>query len=429
MEDEESNDSNIWELYGLKGNPFSINPIQVKSEKNDMPIEGFERFERIDRALDIITKRLKSESGTRTVVYGKTGVGKTSFVNYALHCVENKCVYAIVNVKHGWTTKEFINNTLSEIFNSLEKVLDKKTIKKRLQTYFKLLGYSVLNYASKLNLDDVKKIIGNNEKNSIPIDSTFLEDLFKSIAKQLYTEHGKKLIVVYDDLGNLNSEEGEKQIETIEDIFKSLRNGVFIESGAHFIFICDTKTNFILRGKQTIRDVLSKPSIFLREMNKDEIIDVIEHRIKVMRKEPEKSLKPLYENGVLELLYAIYRGNIRDTLDRLNSVFVSYASGKPITKTEVIENLKEETEGKLQELDISHKPKKEKEIINYLARSKKEKVKNGNIASKLKITNTEVKRYIEDLGDIIYQSETAKDIYWTLDPEIRWLIKNHYLTI
>jgi len=431
MRSAESNHSNIWDLYGLKGNPFSPNPIGPEN-KNDMPIEGFEKFKRINDFLDIIKNRLESESGTISVVYGETGVGKTSFVNYALHLVENKRFYVKVDVEHGWTKKEFVINTLSKILNSLGKFLDKKTIKEIVVNSLTIFGYSLMKRVSNLSISDLKNIIGNNEKNSIPIDSDFLEELFKSITKRLYTKYGKELIIVYDDLGNLNGEKDEEEIETIEDIFNSLRDNVFRTNNVHFVFICDPKTNFILHGMQRIRDVLSKPSIFLREMNKDEIIDVIEHRIEVMRKRSQKSPKPLYGNGVLELLYDIYGGNIRSILNRLNSIFGSYASGKPITKADVIANIKKEVKANIQALDISHKPKKEKEIINYLARSKSKngKAKSGNIAHALGISNSEVRRYIEkDLGDIIYQSVTAKDIYWTLDPEIRWLIKNHYLTI
>ena len=70
--------SDIWELYGLKENPFSTNPLLVLG--GVIPITCFLGRE---KELERITKQFRSKGGSRTLIIGDFGVGKTSFVNFA----------------------------------------------------------------------------------------------------------------------------------------------------------------------------------------------------------------------------------------------------------------------------------------------------------------------------------------------------------
>jgi len=423
-----------WELYGLEGNPFSTNPIKVDSEDKDSSIEGFKVIKEINNNLTIIKNRLMLGGETKSVVYGETGVGKTSFVNYILHEMKDKLFFAQVNVKSDWTAQLFLINTLSAILDAIEERgdknwLDKKTFKE-LESVVKLNRVSGIGGGLSLGA-----ISGNyNQETSnpqeIPVDQ--LERLFEKIANQIYNNRHEEIIIVYDDLNNLLNGDGSKNskeeelIENFKKVFDDLKT-TFQTKYVHFIFIGDYITDLTIQVT-SIRDIISKPSIFIPVMKRDEIISVIEHRVEVMRKKSQKSLKPLYEKSVLETLYDIYGGNIRNILTRLNDFFISHAPGEFITKDILGKNLLEEAKQQFQELNISRRHNKIKQIMIFLAGRKE--AKTGNITKAVGSNNSSnVVRYMEkDLHGLVRQTrKTAKDRYWALNPEIKWLIKNHYL--
>ena len=62
--------TSIWEVYGLRDNPFSTSPLLVKG--GSLPIDCFVgRKERIKRLSRIIA----SKGGSRILIYGDVGVG------------------------------------------------------------------------------------------------------------------------------------------------------------------------------------------------------------------------------------------------------------------------------------------------------------------------------------------------------------------
>ncbi|NOQ55355.1 MAG: hypothetical protein GQ477_00965 [Nanohaloarchaea archaeon] len=74
--------NNIWELYGVKENPFSTSPILVLG--GSLPIDCFVgRTKNINR----LGKLFASKGGSRTLVFGDVGVGK----NDLCQCCKKLC--------------------------------------------------------------------------------------------------------------------------------------------------------------------------------------------------------------------------------------------------------------------------------------------------------------------------------------------------
>ena len=129
---EENNIPKIWELYGVKENPFSTSPLLVKG--GIIPLDSFVgRAEEIKR----LTKIIGSKGGSRTLVYGDIGVGKTTFVNVVRNnAYENGFFtpFKEIAVQEDWNSSEFILNTLTAIYSSLkimkEKPLDDALFRK-----------------------------------------------------------------------------------------------------------------------------------------------------------------------------------------------------------------------------------------------------------------------------------------------------------
>ena len=108
---QETSIPNIWELYGVKENPFATSPLLVKG--GIIPLDSF-----VGRADEIkrLTKIIGSRGGSRTLVYGDVGVGKTTFVNVIRSHAYEKGFFTPfkeIAVQEDWSPMEFILNTLS----------------------------------------------------------------------------------------------------------------------------------------------------------------------------------------------------------------------------------------------------------------------------------------------------------------------------
>ena len=113
----------IWELYGVRENPFSTSPILVIG--GAIPIESFVgRREHIER----LSKILGSRGGSRTFIYGDIGVGKTSFVNVVRSSAYEKNFFTHfkeITTQDKWEADDFIINTLSAIYSTLKLLKNK----------------------------------------------------------------------------------------------------------------------------------------------------------------------------------------------------------------------------------------------------------------------------------------------------------------
>src|SRR3989339_1274157 len=117
--------NNVWELYGVRENPFSISPILVMG--GAVPIDSFVgRGEHIKR----LSRIIGSKGGSRTFVYGDIGIGKTSFVNVIRSSAFEKGFFTHfkeITTQDKWGADEFVLNTLSAIYSTL-KLLKEKPI-------------------------------------------------------------------------------------------------------------------------------------------------------------------------------------------------------------------------------------------------------------------------------------------------------------
>lgn len=68
----------IWEVYGLKTDPFSTNPILVKGG-----LISVKSFMGRETEINRLEKIFRSSGGSRSIVFGMQGVGKTTLVNVA----------------------------------------------------------------------------------------------------------------------------------------------------------------------------------------------------------------------------------------------------------------------------------------------------------------------------------------------------------
>ncbi len=134
----------IWELYGVRSNPFSTAPILVKG--GIIPLECFIGRQEQTKQLG---KILGSKGGSRSLVFGDIGVGKTSFVNVVRAYAVAKGYFTPfkeIALQSDWTPDDFILNTFAGIFATLQLMKIKPVSD---ETYSKLESLIAVGFSDK----------------------------------------------------------------------------------------------------------------------------------------------------------------------------------------------------------------------------------------------------------------------------------------
>ena len=196
---QENNDlENIWELYGVKENPFSISPILVMG--GSIPIDSFVgRGEHIKR----LSRIIGSKGGSRTFVYGDIGIGKTSFVNVVRSSAFEKKFFTHfmeITTQDKWTADELILNTLSAIYSTL-KLIKEKPISD--DTYKKLESLFEIGKTSISGGISIAGFGGNYELGQKPTEvltSFSLQNFFNEVIDEINKHTKKEVIIHYNNL-------------------------------------------------------------------------------------------------------------------------------------------------------------------------------------------------------------------------------------
>ena len=109
----------IWELYGLKTNTFFTDPLLMFGGDIDLKFGFIGREEEIKRLRSIIY----GNNGSRILVSGDVGIGKTTFVNYVRAIASQDRYFTTlkeIGVQPEWNGMDFILNTLSAIYYTLK---------------------------------------------------------------------------------------------------------------------------------------------------------------------------------------------------------------------------------------------------------------------------------------------------------------------
>lgn len=317
----QDNDSlkDVWELYGVKDNPFSISPILVAG--GSIPIDSFVgRGEHIKR----LSRIIGSKGGSRTFVYGDIGIGKTSFVNVVRSSAFEKGFFTHfkeITTQDKWSPDEFILNTLSAIYSTLKLLKDKPlsdNLYKRLESLFAIgnktisAGVSIGgfggNYGEELNTDR--------------LTSYSLQDFFSEIVEEINHKTNKEIIIHYNNL-ELVSE------KKIRYLFDNLRD-FFQTRGVHFIFIGNLTAFSILQSVPRFSSILSDTPFHIEILKFEEVKELLKKRFDSLRMSKDYNIIYPYTEDCLLTLYDLMGGNIREILNSLSTAVFYATSERPI---------------------------------------------------------------------------------------------------
>ncbi len=408
----QDNDSlkDVWELYGVKENPFSISPILVAG--GSIPIDSFVgRGEYIKR----LSKIIGSKGGSRTFVYGDIGIGKTSFVNVVRSSAFEKGFFTHfkeITTQDKWSPDEFILNTLSAIYSTLKLLKERPlsdSLYNRLESLFGIgnrtinAGISVAgfggNYGEELNTDR--------------LTSYSLQDFFTEIVEEINKKTGKEVIIHYNNL-ELVSE------KKIRYLFDNLRD-FFQTKGVHFIFIGNLTAFSILQSVPRFSSILSDTPFHIEILTFEEVKELLRKRFDSLRISKEYNVIYPYTEDCLLTLYDLMQGNIREILNSLSTAVFYATLERPITldRNKLSKTLKDILE-KRYLCGLTAKPK---EVLLEIV--KHDEITNKALADKLDIPRSNISTYIKDLessGCVYLRRKNGKDKFWKADAKIKWFL-------
>ena len=325
---------NIWNLYGLKDNPFTTDPLSMYGDGLPIKESFFGREEDIKK----LNRIIHSNKTSRILVYGEVGIGKTTFTNYVKYeaVIDNTYFTPLgeLSIDYTWTPESFMLNTISIVWTAIDR---NKEIREKITPDLK----------KKLNI-----IFGMDRGNSMGVSGSVLGigggyDSGQSYGLPMHNSHNIKILFqdLLDELlriGYMGVLIHYNNLELIQDKnenqLKKIMNGIrdFMQvKGAHFIFVSDRTLYEQFEQLPRVEDIFQVP-ILLHPFKFDEIKQIINKRIKLLTINDQISPIIPHDDDTLKILFDLYDGNLRGILRGLDCAINDCVHSRPIKLTPVI---------------------------------------------------------------------------------------------
>ncbi|MBI5225525.1 winged helix-turn-helix transcriptional regulator [Candidatus Micrarchaeota archaeon] len=400
----------IWELYGFKTDPFSTSPLLLYG--GQLPITSFYGRR---KEIETLLKNFSSSGGSRQLVCGDVGVGKTTLVNYARYKAIQKghfTTFKEIAVQSNWSADTFILNTLYAFYSTIK--LQKGDFVKK-ETYEKLQALVDLKVDSKAFGVTVGPI-GFNYENQTKIQTTSimaLMEFVQEIVTEIRQKTGKDVIIHYNNLERLPE-------KVLRVLFEDLRD-FFQTEHIHFVFVGNLTVYATIQSIPRVSSITSSGSaIILSELSFDEIDHILSIRMKELRIKAFEYTIP-YTNDALKTIFDLYGGNIRNILNSLSTAVKAITNEKPVVldKQLLSDTLRNVIDSRY---DGQIAPRAKDVLI---AAVKNDEVTNRQIAKNTGIARSNVSTYLKDLekcGCIYLRRKDGKDKFWSVEPALKWLL-------
>lgn len=407
----------IWEIYGLRTDPFCTSPILVKggliSPKSFMGRE--EEMKRLE-------KIFRSSGGSRAIVCGGQGVGKTTLVNIArLRALGKRFFtpYQEVKADANWDINDFIINTISAIYSSLISIKEPSKeivgIIKKIKPIFDLYesedkSYSVSTPILGGGYGKIKTV------NKPEINTSFLTNLFQEIVDSLLKAGFREVIIHYNNLDNFDEEETK-----LKGLFNRIRD--FIQTPyVHFVFVGSPTTSSIITSVPRVSNIITDTPIKLESLSLADVKKIIRARVDLCAITGIKYFYPVTDEAI-EILYGLHNGNIRAILNSLSSAIREITEEKPILLTK--ELLKSVLYHIAKKRFADKITKTMQEVLMEMLRQKEST--NTSLAKKLGKQGQNISKYFGIMKEnqcILLVRTDGREKYYSVAEWIKWLLLN-----
>lgn len=401
----------IWELYGVRSNPFSTAPILVKG--GIIPLECFIGRQEQTKQLG---KILGSKGGSRCLVFGDIGVGKTSFVNVVRASAVMEGYFSPfkeIALQSDWTADDFILNTFAGIFATLQLMKTKPVSD---ETYSKLESLIAVGFSDKslsLEILGVGGGYGKDRKPPSRITSYALTHYFEQICQEIIEKTGHDIIIHYNNTELLSEKSIKKLFENLRDFFQT--------EGVHFVFVGNLMVKGYFLSIPRFSSIMTDTPISIEPFTLPEVDKIIEKRFESMQIEGLGYVVP-FTKDCLKMLYDLWGGNIRHILNSLSTAVQELTVEKPVT---IDENILAKTLNSVLEKRYYSRitPPRALDVLKEIV--KREEITNKGLSDMLNLPRSNISGYLRDLeaaGCVYLRRQTGKDKFWSADPTMKWML-------
>lgn len=401
----------IWELYGVRSNPFSTAPILVKG--GIIPLDCFIGRQEQTKQLG---KILGSKGGSRSLVFGDIGVGKTSFVNVVRAYADVKGYFTPfkeIALQSDWTPDDFILNTFAGIFATLQLTKIKPVSD---ETYSKLESLIAVGFSDKSFNLEILGVGGGYAKDRKPpssITSFSLTHYFEQICKEISEKTGHDIIIHYNNTELLSEKSIKKLFENLRDFFQT--------EGVHFVFVGNLMVKGYFLSIPRFSSIMTDTPISIEPFTLEEVDKIIKKRFESMQIEGLDYVVP-FTKDCLKMLYDLWGGNIRHILNSLSTAVQELTVEKPVT---IDENILARTLNSVLEKRYYSRitPPRALDVLKEIV--KREEITNKSLSDLLNLPRSNISGYLRDLeaaGCVYLRRKTGKDKFWSADPTMKWML-------
>ena len=409
----------IWEIYGLRSNPFTVFPLSVYG--GTLPIEKafFGREDEIKRLMSYIMS-----GNSRSIVCGEPGVGKTSFVNYvrsnAMFQGKFFTNFKEIDVQPDWSKEEFLINSLVAIQTTI-KLLDLTSklgdTARKLEALLTLIDSNDRSFS----ISVAGTGVGGSSTRTISqpqLTETYLAQLFSETVKGILYAGYKGLILHYNNL-SVNESEGFSE-RKIEIFFNNIRD-ILLTEDTHFIFVTDLNVPSVIESQPRVASTLSGAPILIDPLSKQKTAKVIHKRFEILA-DKKLAFTPPVDDDAIGVLYDLYDGNIRYVLNSLSEALISVSAEEaPITLSarKTVSLLR----GIAQKRILDNLTNRERQVL--MAMLSEPESTNKGLTDKLGLQNQNVSTYLKKLfnrGCIYLHHTRSTSKYYRVTEYAKWLL-------
>ena len=289
----------IWHRYNLKQNPYFTEPLTIGGSL--VPIEALVGREKEKQE---IISNISLGGGTRFLVIGEAGVGKTSLVNFVRAKSRNKLFFTPINeikIQDGWTPTHLVVDVLQNIYNEIKSQgvnIQNKRLLNALEDLFELSRIVIA--------EDIAP------ETVLSINLTQVTKLYNDIIKEILSAGGYKAVIIhFNNLDNID------EIYGYDRLFNNLRD-FFQNNQTIFIFVGFNLLSTIINSRPKVRQIFTNLPITVGKLSFSEMMELIKIRLSFMRINNRDYISPHSEESI-KLLYELYDGNARDILNSLST--------------------------------------------------------------------------------------------------------------
>lgn len=354
-------DSDLWERYGLEGNPYFIHPLQ------DQTLDLFRGRDR-EEAAERLVAHVRSGTSSLLLLESGPGVGKTTLVNYAKAALSGSDRYYVYPERIELSRDSSRETLAAEFLSALtttalttepevgwtddprwEEAHD--VIAETWENSGFGLGGSFAGFGASLTRTQVRKVA-----REMPWSTwvSLVEDVLEAML-----ERRDRVVLHVNNLDAVSDEDP----DAVRRVFDESRE-LLVQEGLTMV-LCASPSfrNDVISDRQRLLDVTT-PVSRLTQLEPSEFLDAVAARYEYMARDQGSYTRPVRDEA-LASLYSTFDGDMRNTFQVAQATRVeaslTQTDADPLDEEEILALYRSRLEDQYERL-----PESERTIVDHL---------------------------------------------------------------